>query len=295
MKSKFTFIFLILFFSVFIFILGFLLKNTNLQLLNPRGIVALYERNLLVTLTSLMLACLIPVLFLVFYVVWKYRETNKSATYDPVWDHNTMGRFILWALPCALILTIGIVLWKSTHDLDPMKPLDSTVKPLTIQVVALRWKWLFIYPEQHIATVNFVEFPQKTPVRFELTADAPMNSFWIPQLGGQMYAMAGMVTQVHLSANESGDFAGSAAEINGPGFAGMKFTAKSVSQKDFETWVETVKKTGKRFGVDEYNTLSLPSEDNPAATYELEDGNLYNKIVMKYMPKPNTDMQNMQQ
>jgi cytochrome o ubiquinol oxidase subunit 2 len=150
--------------------------------------------------------------------------------------------------------------------------------------VALQWKWLFIYPEQNIATVNFVEFPNSTPVNFQLTADAPMNSFWIPELGGQMYAMPGMSTQLHLMADRPGEFNGSAAEISGKGFSGMKFIAKATSQKDFDTWVKSVKQSSNMIDLSKYNKLAEPSENNPVITYASVEKDLYNSIIMKFMP-----------
>jgi cytochrome o ubiquinol oxidase subunit 2 len=157
--------------------------------------------------------------------------------------------------------------------------LESNTKPLKIQVVALQWKWLFIYPEQGIATVNFVQFPEQTPINFEITADAPMNSFWIPQLGGQIYAMPGMVAKLHLIADKEGSYRGSSANLSGKGFAGMKFIAKSSSEADFEAWVDSVRQSGPI----DYTKVAEPSEYAPAAFYSLSDDNLFNQIVMKYM------------
>ncbi len=155
--------------------------------------------------------------------------------------------FGLWAVPIILIASLSVLNWKSTHELDPYQPIASNAPPLTVEVVALDWKFLFIYPQQNIATVNFIEFPVNTPLNFQLTADAPMSSFWIPQLGSQIYAMPAMSTQLHLIANSTGDFRGMDTEINGAGFSGMKFAARSVSQTDFNAWVASVKSVEPRW------------------------------------------------
>ena len=257
----------------------------------PKGIIALQERNLIITTTLLMLIVVIPVLVLTFFFAWKYRATNKHAKYTPDWASNETLEAIWWAIPGVIILILAVITWKSTHELDPYKPLNSSVKPLTIQVVALDWKWLFIYPEQHIATVNLVEFPAGTPINFEITADAPMNSFWIPALGGQIYAMPGMRTQLHLMATEAGTFSGTSANFSGPGFSGMKFVAKSVSQSEFLEWAYAVKSASSTLTYDEYTTLSAPSKNQPVSLYaEVADG-LYDKIIMKFMA-PNNEEEN---
>ncbi|MEJ0021842.1 MAG: ubiquinol oxidase subunit II [Candidatus Doudnabacteria bacterium] len=269
--------------AVLLFFLLFLLAgHSNWSLLNPKGPIAQQERNLMVVGISLMLIVVVPVFILLFTFAFKYREGNK-AKYAPNQRHSTKFQLLLWAIPTVIILILAVINWKSTHQLDPFKPLISNVKPITIQVVSLPWKWLFIYPEQNIATVNFVEFPQTTPVNFQLTSDAAMNSFWIPQLGGQMYAMAGMSTQLHLMASAPGSFAGSAAEISGQGFSGMKFTAKAVTNSDFDSWVKSVQARRTPLGLAEYNKLAAPSSNNPPAFYSSTDKNLYNNIIMKYM------------
>ncbi len=161
--------------------------------LTPKGTIAHQERHLMVVATAV-----IPVLALTFFFVWKYREGKQEATYSPEMESSPKIGFLLWLTPIIIIGVIGVINWKSTHTLDPYKPIPSDKKPITIEVIALQWKWLFIYPDEHIATVNFLEFPEGTPVSFKLTADAPMSSFWIPQLGSQMFAMQGMQNQLHL-------------------------------------------------------------------------------------------------
>jgi cytochrome o ubiquinol oxidase subunit 2 len=188
-----------------------------------------------------------------------------------------------WILPSIIILILSVITWQKTHALDPYKPIVSENPPITIQVVALNWKWLFIYPEQNIATINFIQVPVNTPINFILTADGPMNSFWIPQLGGQMYAMSGMSTTLHLIANEEGDFAGSAAEINGEGFSGMRFITRASSQEAFDQWVMNAKASSRFLSLEEYEILAKPSQNNVPVIYAASDPGLYDTIIMKYM------------
>lgn len=287
MKGKYKFVFFILLFAAAAFLLIFFLQGSNIAVFNPKGVVAFQERNLIVAAVALMLIVVLPVYILLFMIVWRHRTGAAKAEDLLEREHTPINEFVLWLFPALIVLVLALVTWKSTHELDPSKPLlrqGYEGQALTIQVVALNWKWLFIYPEQNIATVNFVQFPERTPIAFELTADAPMNSFWIPQLGGQMYAMAGMVTKLHLMADEAGDFAGSAAEINGRGFSGMKFVARASSQADFDAWMRRMKESPNTLNLDEYNKLAEPSENNPVAYYSSVQENLYNTIVMKFMP-----------
>lgn len=275
-----------------LFGLFLLIKNVpvhNVVVLNPKGVIASKERDLMITATLLMLIVVIPVFIMLAAFSWRYRAGNKKAKYTPDWDHNILAEFIWWALPCAIILVLGILAFRSSNELDPSRQLDTATQPITVQVVALQWKWLFIYPEQNIATVNYLDFPVATPVNFQITSDAPMNSFWIPQLGGQIYAMAGMNTQLHLMANQVGSYRGVSANISGRGFADMHFTARATSSADFTKWVSAAKRSPYSLSLDEYNSLAEPSENNPPTAYSSADPGLYHQIVMKYMmPMSNT-------
>jgi cytochrome o ubiquinol oxidase subunit 2 len=182
------------------------------------------------------------------------------------------------------------VAWHSSHEYDPYQPILSNNAPITIDVVALDWKWLFIYPQQGIATVNMIEVPVNTPVHFQLTADAPMNSFWVPNLGGQIMVMPGMQTQLNLMATNAGTYSGLSGNMSGKGFAGMKFSVKVVSQDDFSSWVQSVQQHSNSLTQSAYRELALPSENNPVATYAPIDLNLYNSIIMNYMT-PKMQMQ----
>jgi len=280
-KSIFTF-FLVFSLAIIVFLLV-LISQSNIAMLEPKGSVAADELHLMATATLLMLIVVIPVFVLTIFISWKYRAGNKTAKYTPDRDHSTLAETVWWGFPCIIILILSIVTWKSTHALDPYKPLDSKAKPITIQVVALQWKWLFIYPEQNIATINFFQFPEQVPINFEITADAPMNSFWIPQLGGQIYAMPGMKTKLHLIASEPGSFNGSSANLSGEGFAGMTFIAKSSSQGDFDKWVESAKQSPSSLTLNKYQELVKPTSYDPVSTYVLKEENLFEAIVMKPM------------
>lgn len=264
-------------------VLTVLVHGHTVALFDPQGIIARKQRNLIIFTALLSILVVVPVFTLTAVICWKYRADNTKAVYRPDWNHSSRLEIIWWGIPCAIILTLSIVTWRSAHDLDPSKPLVSKVTPLTVQVVALDWKWLFIYPGQHIATVNYLKIPTGTPINFQITSDAPMNSFWIPQLGGQIYAMAGMSTQLHLMADHTGTFRGSSANISGDGFAGMHFPAVAVPPSAFAAWVAGVQHGGGRLGVSEYNALAQPSKDNPPAYYASTSANLYATIVMKYM------------
>lgn len=254
-----------------------------IAVLFPKGIIALEERNLLLIIQGIMLLVIIPVYIFTFIFSWVYRASNKKAKYDPDLIDNRFAEFVWWGIPLVLTAVIGVLTWVKTHELDPFKPIASDKKTMTIQVVALQWKWLFIYPEEKIASVNFVQFPEQVPVRFEITADAPMNSFWIPHLGGQIYAMPKMKTELNLIANEPGDFRGSSANLSGEGFAGMHFIARASSEAEYHQWVEAAKKSSGSLGLEEYNKLAAPSQNNPEEIYRLKDNTLFNQIIMKYM------------
>ncbi len=261
-------------------------SNANVDVLNPQGFIADKQRDLIVVSVLLMLIVIVPVYVMLFTFGWKYRASNKKAKYTPNADSSLIAETIWWVVPIIIISILSVIIWTSSHDLDPAKSLQSNKKPLTIQVVALQWKWLFIYPEQNIATVNYVQFPQKTPIKFEITSDAPMNSFWIPSLGSQIYAMSGMSTTLHLMANSSGSYRGSSANISGKGFAGMHFTARSTTDEAFDSWVGRVKNTGTSLNKDTYEALAKPSTNNPTIYYSLTEPNLYDTVILKYVAPP---------
>lgn len=282
-KQKLVFFFL----ALIGIVLFFVLNDYSLSgpVLDPKGLIGLQQANLIWIATLIMLIIVIPVFIMAFAISWRYRAGNKSAEYTPHWHDDPLAEAIWWGFPCLIVILLSIVTWRSSHQLDPFVPLKTSVTPVQIQVVALQWKWLFIYPEQKIASLNFLQFPEETPLNFEITSDAPMNSFWIPDLGGQIYAMPGMVSKLHLIAGQLGEFRGSSANLSGSGFAGMHFIAKASSREDFDTWVQTAQ-AAESLDKDKYKALVLPSEYNPAELYALSDENLFNQIVMKYMVPP---------
>jgi cytochrome o ubiquinol oxidase subunit 2 len=219
---------------------------------------------------------------MLFYFAWKYSASNTQANYMPDWDSNRKLEAIWWSIPLLLIIILAVITWRTSYALDPFRPLESDKKPVRIQVVALEWKWLFIYPELQIATVNYLQFPEGTPVNFEVTADAPMNSFWIPKLGGQIYAMSGMTTKLHLMADNQGIYEGSSANLSGDGFSGMKFVAESTSQAAFDDWVKA-NRSAEILDSTKYKELAEPSKDNPVRSFMLADTKIYDNVINKYM------------
>lgn len=256
------------------------------SVLAPAGAIGASEATLLINATLLMLIVVVPVFALLFFFAWRYRAGNKKAAYVPDWEHSKMDELVWWAVPLEIVLVLGALTWTSTHQLDPRAPIDppqGATQTLTIQVVALPWKWLFIYPAQGVASVNFVQMPVDTPVRFEVTADAPMNSFWIPKLGGQIYAMTGMTNVLNLIANEPGDFPGLSANYSGEGFSHMTFTARAGTQADFDAWVASAQQASSTtLTLETYQPLRMPTIDNPVAYYALGDPQLFRAILAQF-------------
>lgn len=264
-------------------VVTFLLQGTDIAILNPKGQVANEQFNLIVFSVALMMIMAVPTLFLLYFFAWKYRETNKKSDYDDQTRHGKLFVFSLWAIPTAFMIVLAVIMWPATHRLEPRKSIASDKKPILVQVVALRWKWLFIYPEQNIATVNFMQVPVDTPVQFDLTADeAPMSSFWIPHWGGQLYAMTGHLNRLNLIPGTVGDYPGSTAEINGRGFAGMKFVARVSTRESFDAWVEEVRQSQGVLDAATYEELVKPSENNQAGQYASYDEELYDTVLLKY-------------
>lgn len=255
----------------------------EISVLFPKGIIALEQRNLLLIIQAIMLLVIIPVYVLTFLFSWKYSAHNPQGVYDPDLVDNVLAEYLWWGIPLVLTLIIAWLTWVKTHELDPFKPIESDKKPLTIQVVALQWKWLFLYPEEKIASVNFLQIPEQVPIHFEITADAPMNSFWIPHLGGQIYAMPSMKTELNLIANDTGDFRGSSANLSGEGFAGMHFITRASSEEKYHEWVASSQKSAQLLTFDTYQELAAPSQDHPVEIFQLSEAALFHRILMKYM------------
>ena len=265
------------------------ISTSTIAILEPKGIIALKERHLIVTASELMLIVVVPVLILTLVFAWRFREDNAKARHAPDWEHNTIAECFWWGVPMFIVAVLAVITWRSSHELNPYRPLESDKKPVTIQVVALQWKWLFIYPEENIATVNYIHIPVDTPINFQITADAPMNSFWIPQLGGQIYAMPAMVSKLHLIANQEGNYRGLSANISGTGFAGMTFTAYATSEEAYGRWVSMARSSGTALDKNSYRALVPPTQNVPESTYVLKDNDLFNEIVKKYA-EPNSSL-----
>ncbi len=287
MKRAFKFIIITLLIIAVVALTGLFVSTHNIPVLEPKGLIGMKERELIITCSLLMLIVVIPVLVLAVVIGWKYRE-GRGSKHTPDWEHNNIAECCWWGVPVVIIIILAVITWKTSHELNPFKPIENGRDPVEIQAVALNWKWLFIYPKQGIATVNYVQFPEKTPVNFVITADAPMNSFWIPQLGGQIYAMPAMRTTIHLLANEPGEFEGRSANISGKGFAGMIFRAVSSTEHDFHSWVEQVKGSGKELTWGAYRHLVEPSEYSSVEVYGKVENHLFDQILMQYMPEGNS-------
>ncbi|MEC5406132.1 ubiquinol oxidase subunit II [Paraburkholderia sp. MPAMCS5] len=264
----------------------------NLDVLDPKGSVGVAEKSLISTATMAMLIVVVPVIVMILVFAWRYRASNRNATYAPKWAHSTAIEVVVWTVPTLIILFLGILTWNTTHELDPYRPIESAVKPIKVEVVALDWKWLFIYPELGVASVNQLAFPVGTPVDFKVTSDSVMNSFFIPQLGSQIYAMAGMQTQLHLIADHAGDYAGISANFSGKGFSDMKFRALAVSAAQFDAWVEKVKASPRRLDMNEYHSVAQPGEKQPVSYFSTVDPKLFNNIIAKYNNGNVLDLQN---
>ncbi|MCB1106576.1 MAG: ubiquinol oxidase subunit II [Chlamydiia bacterium] len=284
MKKAFKIVIIALLLIATIALTGFYISTHSIPVLEPKGLIGMKERELIITASLLMLIVVIPVLILAIVFGWKYRE-GRGAKHTPDWEHNNIAECCWWGVPVVIIIILAIITWRTSHDLNPFKPIHNGKKPIEIQAVALNWKWLFIYPEEGIATVNYVQFPENTPIHFEITADAPMNSFWIPQLGGQIYAMPAMRTSLHLIANEPGVFEGRSANISGKGFSGMIFKAQATTEEEFRDWVDATRGFDRSLTWSEYQKLVEPSEYHPISVYGEVQENLFDRILLQYTPE----------
>ncbi len=251
--------------------------------LQPKGMIGADERSLILFATGLMLLVVVPVILLTLLFAWRYRASNTAATYAPEWSHSGVIEVVVWLVPCAIVAALATVTWTSSHALDPYKPIASAQKPINIDVVSLDWKWLFIYPDLNIATVNQIAFPVGTPVEFHLASAAVMNSFFIPQLGGQIYTMSGMETKLGLVANEPGSYDGISSNYSGAGFSDMKFKALAMSKDGFAAWLRKARASSETLSVARYKALSRPSEKSPVTYFASVAPNLFHDIVRRHL------------
>ncbi|WP_439273100.1 ubiquinol oxidase subunit II [Pseudochrobactrum sp. HB0163] len=255
-----------------------ILAGCQQVVLFPKGAVGVQERDLIIFSTVIMLLIVVPVIIATLYFANKYRSTNNNE-YEPDWHHSNKIEAFVWTIPCIVVAILAYVTWIKTHELDPYRPLDVAGKPVEVQVVAMNWKWLFIYPEQGIASVNELVMPVDRPVNFRITSGHMMNSFFIPALGGQVYAMPGMQTKLHLIGNATGDYDGMSANYSGAGFAQMRFITRVKTEDDFEKWVAQVRTSDKILNRAGYLELDKPSERNPVTHYASTEQGLFSAII----------------
>jgi cytochrome o ubiquinol oxidase subunit 2 len=260
-------------------LIGVALGGCSGGVLDPKGPIASAERLILFNSLGIMLGIVIPTILATLGVAFWFRSSNWRASYQPDFAYSGRLELLVWSIPAMTVLLVGGVAWVGAHDLDPHKAINSTVKPVTIQVASLDWKWLFIYPEQGIASVNRLTVPVGTPISFELTSSTVMNSFFVPQLAGQIYTMSGMVTRLQLQADNPGTYPGLSAMFSGDGFADMRFTLDAVSNDRFAQWVSQARDTGPVLDARSYADLAKPSKAVAPFTYRAVAANLFNDIV----------------
>jgi len=226
--------------------------------LDPQGPVGAAERLILLNATAIMLAIIVPVIVLTIGIAWWFRAGNTRARYLPDWEYSGPVELVVWSIPALVVMFLGGIAWVGSHDLDPSRPLAGETKPLDIQVVSLDWKWLFIYPEQGIASVNHLVVPAGTPLRFAITSSGVMNSFFVPQLGSQIYAMSGMATRLHLQADRPGTYPGLSAQFSGAGFSDMRFVVEAMVPDQFAAWLARTQGTGETLDIASYGRLGRP-------------------------------------
>ena len=253
-------------------------------LLVPVGPVALSEKTILIDATVIMLAVIVPVILLTLYFAWWFRAKNTHAKYRPDWAYSGTIEIVVWAIPAMVILFLGGMAWIGSHDLDPPKPIASTKPAVEVEVVSLDWKWLFIYPNEHIASLNKLVLPVGTPVHFRLTSTSVMNSFMIPRLGGQIYTMNGMVTQINLRADQAGTYKGLSAQFSGDGFSDMRFDTLVVSDQDYAQWLSATRAGQTPLDNPTYDALAAPSEREPVRAYSDVAPGLFERIVATHQP-----------
>ena len=251
--------------------------------LNPKGPIAVAERQILFNSLAIMLTIVVPTILATLGVAYWFRASNARARYLPTFNYSGRLEMLVWAIPAMTVILVGGVAWVGAHDLDPRKPIASTAKAVRVQVVSLDWKWLFIYPEHGIASVNRLTIPVDTPVSFELTAAGVMNSFFVPQLGGQIYTMAGMATRLHLQADHVGTYRGLSAQFSGDGFSDMRFTVEALSAEKFGRWVDAARSLGPALDAITYAELVKPSEAVAPFSFREVAPDLFRSIVMSGM------------
>jgi cytochrome o ubiquinol oxidase subunit 2 len=254
----------------------------DILLFDPKGPIGRAEMRLILTALGLMLIVVIPVLVMTFWFARKYRASNTKATYAPKWSYSVKIDLAMWLIPIAIVTVLATLTWRETRRLDPYKPIKSGVDPVSIEAVSMDWKWLFIYPHHNIATLNQLVFPANVPLSFRITSETVMTSFFIPQLGSQIYAMAGMETRLHLLANEPGTYTGQNQQFSGPGYSDMHFDAIATSREQFEAWVQEAKRSPDKLDLARYEELAKPSGAEPVTYFSSVTPGLFDHIISRY-------------
>ncbi len=253
--------------------------------LNPKGPIALVQRDLLFTALGFMMIVVIPVWLMAALFAWRYRS-GGGGKYTPDWTYSAGIDAVIWLVPAAIIVILGYLVWTYTHRLDPYREIESSQQPLQVQVIAQDWKWLFLYPDYGIASVNELAFPSGRPLSLTITSDTVMNSFMVPALGGQIYAMAGMTTRLNLLADAPGEFRGHNTQYSGDGFPDQHFMARALSDNDFAAWIETARQSPNPLDAQAYAELAKPSIGHPVEHYSGFEPNLFHTILAKYAASP---------
>jgi len=252
---------------------------TSSGVLDPHGPIGGAERTILFDATVIMLAVVVPVILATGLFAWWFRAGNRKARRQPEWSYAGRIEFVVWAIPALVVLFLGGIGWISSHDLDPRTRLQASSAPIEVEVVSLDWKWLFIYPDLKVASVNRLVAPVGTPLHFRLTSAGVMNSFFIPQLGSQIYTMAGMATELNLQADDQGTFPGLSAQFSGDGFSDMRFEMAAIAPQAFAKWIEETRTHGGSLGPEEYAELARPSHKNEPQTFAAVSPKLFEAIL----------------
>lgn len=276
-------VFIITVFVSIFSLIAFAASKGTLAVLMPRGQIAQQQLELIMFTVALGSIVIIPVFVMLGVFAYRYRANNAKAVYTPEIEGNRMIEAVWWVIPIIIIAILSVVTWVSTHSLDPYKPLTSSKSPLTVEVISLQWRWLFLYPEHGVASMNHLSIPNDTPINFRITADGPMSAFWVPQLGSQIYAMNGMTTKLSLMADEAGTYYGSNSNISGEGYSKMRFSVDAISNEAFLSWINKSSKSQSTLNWDTYQSIKKPTQDMTVTQYKLTDANLFDRITSSYM------------
>jgi cytochrome o ubiquinol oxidase subunit 2 len=255
-----------------------------MNILDPQGPIGAAEKTILIDSVGIMLAIVLPTVVAIFAFAFWFRASNARADYWPDWEYSGRIELVVWSIPALTIILLGGVAWIGAHQLDPVAPIPSSEKPLTIQAVSLDWKWLFIYPDQTVATINTLTVPSGRPLHFELTSASVMNAFFIPQFGSMIYTMNGMTTRLNLQADTMGTFEGLSSDFSGDGFSDMHFDVRVVSSDQFSQWVQDAAKTDQLLDEASYGQIAKPSINHPPATFRLSAHDLFQSIATQKIP-----------